>query len=155
MNNLGKFWQLPYSERWVLVQSLVLLPLNATALRLIGFRRWLAILTALAPTDERFVGPADEANIRQALSIARLVKVAAAHGLYRANCLPQSLAIWWLLRRRGNESELRIGARKEDGRIEAHAWVEYLGLVLNDSADVWQRFTPFDRVIVSREAGTR
>lgn len=153
MNKLTKFRQLSYSEKWMFVQSLVLLPLNGAGLRLVGFRRWLAILTTLAPLKGRLA--ADEASVGKALTVARLVKVAAAHGLYRANCLPQSLATWWLLRWLGIESDLRIGARKADGRIEAHAWVEYSGRILNDSADVHQRFTPFDRLIVPREARTR
>ena len=155
MNKLGKFWQLPYSERALFAHSLVLLPLHGVALRLVGFRRWLAILTALAPTNGRLVAATNETAFRQALTVARLVKAAATHGLYRANCLPQSLATWWLLRRRGIESDLCIGARKVDERLEAHAWVEYSGGVLNDSADVQQRFTPFDRVVIPREVRYR
>ena len=143
MSKLAKFLQLPHAEKWLFTQAIVLLPLNVVALRLVGFRRWLAILTALAPAQGRPAAPADETTARHA---ARLVKAAAAHGLYRANCLPQSLAIWWLLRRRGIESDLRIGARKEAGRFEAHAWVDYSGRALNDSADVQQHFTPFDRI---------
>ena len=41
--------------------------------------------------------------------------------------------LWWLLRRRGIAAELRIGARKEFERFEAHAWVEVDSAVLNDA----------------------
>ena len=60
----------------------------------------------------------------------------------------QSLALWWLLRRQGIASDLRLGMRKDASRFEAHAWVEYLGRVLNDRNDVHRRFAPFDRAIV-------
>ena len=79
----------------------------------------------------------------KAVSIARAVKLAANHGPYRANCLKQSLVIWWLLQRHGVESTLRIGVRKNAAVLEAHAWVECLGQPLNDVPDIHQRFSPF------------
>jgi hypothetical protein len=45
-------------------------------------------------------------------------------------------------------TELRIGVRKSAGALEAHAWVEYQGLVLNDRDDVCQRFAAFARPLV-------
>ena len=40
--------------------------------------------------------------------------------------------------------QMRIGVRRRLGRLEAHAWVEHLGHVLDDDADVADRFAPFD-----------
>jgi len=77
-----------------------------------------------------------------------MVQVAARHGVYSATCLPQSLTLWWLLRRQGIESDLRFGARKEAERMEAHAWVELDGVPLNDTLDVDQRFKPFERAVI-------
>ena len=79
-----------------------------------------------------------------------MVRLAANHGAYRANCLKQSLVIWWLLQRYGIESTLRIGVRKEAAVLEAHAWVECFGQPLNDGPDIQQRFFPFDQIL-SRE----
>jgi len=53
------------------------------------------------------------------------------------------LTLWWLLGRQGIASELRIGVRKEQGRFEAHSWVEYEGVTLNDELDVGSRFAAF------------
>lgn len=77
-----------------------------------------------------------------------MVQAAARHGAYRATCLPQSLTLWWLLRRQGIKSDLRFGARKEAGRMEAHAWVELDGIPLNETLDVDQRFQPFERAVI-------
>ena len=44
--------------------------------------------------------------------IARMIAVAAAHGPYRANCLKQSLVLWWMLARRDTHSEIRFGVPK-------------------------------------------
>jgi hypothetical protein len=46
-----------------------------------------------------------------------------------------------LLERRGFNTQLKIGVRKSGGDLEAHAWVEYFGKVLNDSQDVACNFT--------------
>ena len=61
-----------------------------------------------------------------------MVNIAATHSVIRAHCLQRSLVLWSLLERNGVESELRFGARKENGQIQAHAWVEINGVALND-----------------------
>lgn len=79
----------------------------------------------------------------QAYALTRLVQGAAAWSLHHPTCLHRSLTLWWLLGRQGIASELRIGVRKEQGRFEAHAWVEYQGMALNDGLDVGSRFAAF------------
>jgi hypothetical protein len=49
-----------------------------------------------------------------------------------------------MLRRRGIDAELCLGARLDEGTLAAHAWVTSGGRVLNDTPDVHQRFAPFD-----------
>jgi hypothetical protein len=51
-------------------------------------------------------------------------------------CLHRSLTLWWLLGRRGFASDFVLGARKRDGRLEAHAWVEHQGAAINDDPAV-------------------
>ena len=145
MGSWSKFEQLSWSERWLFVQALLLLPLTALALQLFGFRRLQSAFASCAPSQES--QEKVDTLVQQAYVITKLVKAAARIGPYHANCLQQSLVLWWLLRRQGIETDIRIGVRKETSPFEAHAWVEYLGLVLNDSADVYQRFAVFDRVI--------
>jgi hypothetical protein len=144
--NWKRLRELSWAERGLLAQGLVLLPLMSLALWTLGLRRWQAALGRLAPA--RISTGKDEATlIGEGRATARLVDAAARHGPYRASCLPRSLTLLWLLRRRGIDGELRIGVRKVDGQFQAHAWVEYRGAVLNDRADVSQRFSSFDRVI--------
>ncbi len=144
-------WRLTSAERWLLVQATFLLRLTALALWVLGFRRWQALLTRLAQVRCVSTSKDMAALIREGRAIARLVDAAARHGPYPATCLPRSLTLWWLLRRRGIDSYLRIGVRKEAGRLEAHAWVELGGLVLNDDSDVRNRFAVFDRRFLSVE----
>jgi len=65
------------------------------------------------------------------------------------------LALWWLLRRHGVSAELRLGARKQSNRFEAHAWVELDGAILNDSAAGDVHFVPFEGPVSSLEAQAR
>jgi Transglutaminase-like superfamily len=135
-----KLWGLSRRERMLFACAALLLPVTRLALGVAGFRRWQSVLRALSRGRER--PPAGDA-LEQARRTAAMVGIAARRGVSRANCLPQSLVLWFLLRRQGIESRLRIGARKTNDSCEAHAWVEYLGRVLNDSQDVNQRFAAF------------
>jgi hypothetical protein len=146
-----RVWQLSPAERRLLTQALTLLPLTALALRVVGLGRSQGALARLARVGEFPAGTGAAGLILQGRATARLVEVAARRGPYRASCLPRSLTLWWLLRRRGIDSDLRIGVHKETGRLEAHAWVELRGVVLNDGDNVRERFAAFDRAI--RPAG--
>jgi hypothetical protein len=78
-----------------------------------------------------------------------VVAIASRHAPYRGNCLSRSLTLWWLLLGQGIHSDLRIGVNRPQGKFEAHAWIEYQGVVINDRADVGRRYSVFDRSINS------
>ena len=65
-----------------------------------------------------------------------------------ANCLARSLVLWGWLRRHDEPAELWFGARVASGGVlEAHAWVSAGELVLNDTADVAERYPPFPQPV--------
>jgi hypothetical protein len=76
--------------------------------------------------------------------VARLLHLAARFGPYRPACLVRSLALQRLLRRSGIESQLRIGIRKHEATLDAHAWVEHEGRVLLEAPGVASEYLPFD-----------
>jgi len=52
------------------------------------------------------------------------------------------------LRRQGIDSDIRIGVRRGTfGQVEAHAWIEWNGEVLNDCADIAAQYAPFNGAI--------
>ncbi|MFB2880451.1 lasso peptide biosynthesis B2 protein [Floridanema aerugineum] len=140
INNWRKLKSLSWSELMLLIQALLLLPLVAFGIKCFGFRRFYG---SIANLNRRKDKGQEREGIKSARAIAKLVEIASRHGLYKPNCLQKSLLLWWLLQRRSIESELRIGVRKKGEILEAHAWVEYQGCVLNDRNDVDQRFAPF------------
>lgn len=90
----------------------------------------------------------------RARTIAKMEEAAARHLPIVPNCLEKSLALWWLLRRRHIPADLRIGVRKDGGRLEAHAWVEAGGAVLSESGDEHVHFVPLEGAIHSLGAQT-
>ncbi len=155
MNRWSRYWRLSALERSFLWRALVLLPLTTMALRMLGFRRWHAVLARLAP-----LGPSPEVKpapsyAKRAQLTTRMVQAASRESLCRTNCLEQSVVLWWLLRRQGISSDLRIGVRKSGDGMAAHAWVEFAGAVLNDAQDVHQHYAAFDRAIVAAEVEPR
>ncbi len=137
---LSQLKTLSAEEWWVLISSMVLLPSIALALHLKGFRWTRSFLQKCIPETKK---PAAETNLATAQSVARMVSVAANHGLYRANCLKRSLATWWLLQRRGIAAELNIGVNKDTEEFKAHAWVGYMDNVLVEADDITERFSTF------------
>lgn len=147
------FWRLSGFERGVALEAGVVLTASWLGLRLAGFRRWKAVLDGLAhpvtPTHA-----SEQEQLDAAREIARVQQSVARHLFFRPNCLEQSLTLLWLLQTRGIAAELRVGARKVEGRFEAHAWVERRGVVLSEAGENHPHFVPFDGPLGSVETQT-
>ncbi len=138
-------------SRGVAMEAAAALAATWAGLRLLGFRRWKTALIRFTSHPAVVDGPRHAARIETAREIARILEATSRHLIFHASCLEQSLVLWWLLARRGIPADLRIGARKEAGRFEAHAWVELGSMTLNDSGEAHLHFAPFDGSIVSME----
>ena len=137
---------LTYEEWLLLVTALVLLPLIAVALHLTGFRRTHQLMSLFSGKGSPET-PRQETPLPNAGQVARMVTVAANYGPYRANCMKKSMLIWWLLKRRAIHTEIRIGICKHPSELQAHAWVEFDGKVLNDRQNIAEQFTPFGSLL--------
>ena len=135
-----KWRDLPAADRRLALGLFALLPAVAAAIHIFGLQRVRGFL-ARHPVIQEAAGTPDPEAARV---VGRLVNAAGYRIPGRPNCLTRSVTLWWILRRRGIDSALRLGVRTAAGRLEAHAWVELGGLVLNDAADIAQRFAPFE-----------
>ena len=154
MERWQKFWRLSGSERGVALQAAGGLLATWLGLRLAGFRRWKSVLAHLSASANTAARQHDALQTESAEVIARMAAAAARNVFFGTNCLEQSLVLWWLLRRRGISAELRIGARKEFNRFEAHAWVEVDSAALDNAGAEHLHFVPFDGPISPLEART-
>jgi transglutaminase superfamily protein len=146
-----RFYCLSGGERSIVLEAAGGLAATWLGLRLAGFRRWGNLLIRLLPTKIHATNDVRSEVTTSAQQISRLELAATRNFPLRTNCLEQSLVLWWLLQRRGIAAELRIGARKDADRFEAHAWVELDGKVLNEPGEEHIHFVPFDAPVASLE----
>lgn len=128
MAGLRQFRALPASERRLLLLLMVLQPAISVALRLRGYRRthrWL---------HQRSRHPlphaASSSELAAAERVATLAAIAGRRGPVATSCLRQSLALFWLLRRRGLQPEIKFGVDRIGATADMHAWVELEGVPL-------------------------
>ena len=141
LDRYRKFQRLSRTEQKLFIRALAILPIVVLSHRLFGFTKTHSFLCHRIPTRNGAVLD----NAGRAASTARMIAAAARYGSVRANCLARSEALWWMLWRQGIASDLRIGVSKSHGDFAAHAWVEWKGRVLNDGADVHERFALLER----------
>ena len=137
MRLLSRFRELSRTERVLFFQALLLVPLVRIGLWVLPFRvlqRWV----------ERFrQNRSSTLNRRQIRQVAWAVE-AASRRIPRATCLTRGLATQILLGRLGQCAELKLGvARKANGELEAHAWVEAQGrIITGDAVEGFHRYVP-------------
>ena len=148
---IHRFLRLTGGERRIVLEVAAALPATRIAMRIAGYS---ICRTALARNAAAGKAHSDVAKAENAQKIARLASVTASNLFFRSTCLEQSLVLCWVMRRRGFAPLLRVGARKDVDRFEAHAWVELDGIVMGDVSGEHQHFTPFEEARVSLETQT-
>jgi hypothetical protein len=140
---LRRFSALPAAAQGDFVRAALLLPLIRLSLWLRGFR---ATQKSLQARGSKVAARLPEPLATgEAQRVCQMVLAAGRHSLLGSTCLERALALWWLLARRGITSQLRIGARKSDGKFEAHAWVERDGEAIGEPEGTHLHYRAFER----------
>ena len=138
MKRLLKFMHLPAAERWLLVKAALLLSAIRLGLGLLPFQTLRRLLAKVAEASTGL----QETDRSSADRIVWAVEAAGRRLPGAGTCLTQALAAQALLARRGHPALLRIGVLKgEEGRLEAHAWLESKGRIVIGGSEL-ERFTP-------------
>jgi hypothetical protein len=119
------------------VNSAVALIAIKLMLLTIGFARTYSLLQSRV-RDLSAIAEPDAATLDAS---ARSIVAAAILIPGRIECLEQSLALWYLLRRRGVSAELTFGMRQYP--FGAHAWVTYRGEPLNEDREALRHYVAF------------
>lgn len=127
MSRIRLWWRLAPGDRLRLPGLMLMLPLVSASLAVLGVDRARRLMEGLTSGGE--VTAAGSAQMH-AERLAWLVAIAGRRGLVHANCLCQSLLLYGLLRRCGHAPELKIGVRRQNGALDAHAWVDLEGVAL-------------------------
>jgi hypothetical protein len=142
LERLRRFKALERSAQSLFLRALLLLPLVSLSLRWRGFRTTREMLERFVSNgrpSQDFAG-ADGC----AAMTAHMVSAADRSSLVHPSCLAKSLTLWWLLVRQGIAADLRIGIRKENEKMMAHAWVERNGTALNEPEEHHRHYAAFD-----------
>jgi hypothetical protein len=141
---------LPAAERRATLAAWAALPLAALGLRLLGFRGLVRFLDRLGqPAGEAGAARRPGRAAADPRMLTRAVERAAGRALGHYSCLPRSLVLWTLLRRGGLPAQIWVGVRRDRDQLEAHAWVELDGAVLNDAPDIRERFSAFEQPLAA------
>jgi hypothetical protein len=126
MRRIGKFFELPLSDKLLLLRAwttLLLMRAAVLAIPLARLRR--AVARRSAEQKGSSVGLPSAEKIAWALAA---MSCAVPGG---ENCLVRALATQRMLSRAGCDSDLKFGvAGSGPGKIQAHAWVESRGKII-------------------------
>lgn len=137
MRRLQSFLRLPARERFLYLRTWLLLFRIRLMLWVLPYRRWRQIAAQMIRVEnERQL---DRPQVNQ---ITRAVRVMSKY-VPQASCLTQALAAQTLLANEGQRSQLRVGVTQNDGKLEAHAWVQIDGRVVIGGRESVVRFSAF------------
>ncbi len=140
MNKIKQLAALTPLQWWIILVATFTLPMIALSLKLSGFKQTKNRISRFIPPGMVDVSTRED-DLSRVKLISHAVSIAGNHGLFKANCLKQSLLLWWLLARRGIASELKLGTQKSPQKtFNAHAWVEYKGEALGNSSGFHHQF---------------
>jgi hypothetical protein len=144
---LNRLAQLSWDEWSLLVETLVGLTKARILVRVLPFP---ALATRLGEHMAE-TGTADHPSRQPFLaSLTWSVGALSRRLPWRCQCLEQALAAQMLLRRRNIPHTLYLGARLQQGRLEAHAWVRCGGrLVTGETGETF----PMVNCFAQRGAG--
>jgi len=106
---------------------------------------------ALASPATAISEPVDTDRIPEARRLALAVMRASRYGVFRPQCLVQSVALSRMLETRGiRGAVLRIGVRRTSTEFLAHAWVELGGETIGDADEHVGSFVPLTNLDVQQ-----
>ena len=113
------FVRAPAATKATALEAAAALLLARLLVKHVPMRRWRRGLVLVEPP-----GP-DAPKRRLSRRTAYVMRRIARHAPFSAICLPQAMALQWMLRRRGVASRLIFGARRkaEGAELDFHAWL--------------------------------
>ncbi len=138
---LSRLFSLPAKSYPLLLEAWLTLAWVDLAIRFLPYARWRHWLEGSASIQSADQPTADiDGLIHTSEQVAR-------HHYAAMNCLRRTVAQKMMLARRGISGQVHIGVKKEQAGFAAHAWLSHRGQVLNDTADVTERYVELERAL--------
>jgi len=130
-------WVWMWDAYWRLWPSIMRIKLKQDA----WLRSKISLLDDIQPSDA--ISETTQNDL--ALQMHESVRLAARLHFLNADCLPKSIVLADMLRRRSYRARVLVGVSKNGNGIASHAWVELEGAMLAEPASVEHDFTPLSR----------
>lgn len=146
MKQLHRLVKTGYKERKILLITSTLITTIRLGLWLLPFQRLLALLDKFSQFN-----CARQVSSRQTssgqVSVRKIVWSVNSVSNYipgmKCKCLARALSTQVLMKRYGHAPKLQMGiAKTGEGKLEAHAWVEFQGIVIIGNLPDLSRFLP-------------
>jgi len=121
MQTLTKFIEKPATDQLLYLETTFWLGVSRLAILILPFR-WIAPFLGqhMASSDEND----KDGDRKTEVSVSRAILTMSRHLPWESKCLVQAISGKMMLRRRQIPSTLYLGvAKKEDGDLNAHAWI--------------------------------
>lgn len=141
VSRFAKLLSLPRDQLWVFIDAWCLFLKWDFLVSTIPYSRWRAKITT-SPLPQSATAAASLPAIQIIINTS---EKAARNHLRKMNCLRRCLCQRQLLAKRKIASDLHFGVALEQGRVAAHCWLTWQGIVINDSNDVVQQYTELTR----------
>lgn len=136
-----QIYKLPFAEKWTLLRALNLAFFLRIGFKTIGFNKTIKILKLFGNyTQEKQAENliAGELEVYQ-----KLIQLAYKFPAVIFNCLSVCTSYWWIMRKKGIVTQMKFGMLKQDGKLKAHAWLNYNGKTLTLNPEIELIYTPF------------
>lgn len=148
LRKLRTFLALPAPHRRIFAKIALLVPALELAVRALGFRRTYGLLRRFSRPDGGQPVDDEKRIVYRHMNYLHLYE---RQFFSFGNCLARSLAVWFLLTRRGIEVDLQFGMKKDvNGSLLAHAWLEHKGEPLITASEKEEQYVPFSEPILTR-----
>ena len=123
---LRKAWALSWADWCLLLQASSFFLAVELGVKLLPFKTLMVLLQRRGSVEGDELGQSTVSSDR----VAYLVEVASRYHVLTPTCLKKALVCYRLLRKKGVEVELVVGATKVESGLAAHAWLEHHGRVI-------------------------
>lgn len=121
---IGKAFRLERRDRARAARALGWLIVATAALRIFSYDRLIRLASRLPSSARALLSPSECA-----------VAVRRAARVWPAQCLPQAVAGYCLLRRGGRTPAITLGVAREGERFDAHAWLDCDGVTVTGASE--------------------
>ncbi len=142
MARLQRLFSLGAKESALLAEAWITLAWIDVIIRVVPYKRW---PKWFHPTPHFETNrPTQTSSMPRCIRLIQITEMAARNHLWPMNCLRRCLSQQRMLSRRSIGSQLHIGVKKTENRLEAHAWLSLNGYILNDTPDVTERYSELE-----------